>query len=41
MAEAELKKVENEQNYMLNLIMVADIINSADITAVRDEEDLY
>ncbi len=41
LAEAELKKVENEQNYMLNLIMVADIINSADITAVRDDEDLY
>lgn len=41
LAEAELRKVEYEQQYMLNLIKAASIINSADIAAARDEEEAY
>lgn len=41
LAEAELRKVEYEQQYMLNLIKAASIIHSADIAAARDEEEAY
>ena len=38
MAEAELRKVEYEQQYMLNLIKAVNMIHSADIAAPADEE---
>ena len=38
MAEAELRKVEYEQQYMLNLIKVANLLNATDIAATADEE---
>ncbi len=38
MAEAELRKVEYEQQYMLNLIKAVNMIHSADIAATADEE---
>ena len=41
LAEAELMKVEFEQQYMINLIKAANMINSADIAAARDEEEAY
>ena len=34
-------KVEFEQQYMINLIKAANMINSADIAAARDEEEAY
>lgn len=41
LAEAELRKVEYEQQYMLNLINAVNMIHSADIAAARDEEEAY
>lgn len=41
LAEAELRKVEYEQQYVLTLINAVDMIHSADIAAARDEEEAY
>lgn len=37
-AEAELRKVELEQQYMLNMIKAVNLIHSVDIAEVADEE---
>lgn len=41
LADIELMKVECEQQYMLNLVKAASLLNSAQIAAVCDEEDVY
>lgn len=38
LAEAELRKVELEQQYMLNMIKAVNLIHSVDIAEVADEE---
>lgn len=38
LAEVELRKVELEQQYMLNMIKAVNLINSVDIAEVADEE---
>lgn len=41
LADIELMKVECEQQYMLNLVKAASLLNSAQIAAVCDDEDVY
>lgn len=41
LADIELMKVECEQQYMLNLVKAASLLNSAQIAAACDEEDVY
>lgn len=41
MADNELRKVEEEQQYVVNLIKAVDIINSAEIASVADDADVY
>lgn len=38
LAEAELRKVELEQQYMLNMIKAVNLVHSVDIAEVADEE---
>lgn len=38
LADAELRRVETEQQYMLNIIKAANLLNSMDIAAAADEE---
>lgn len=41
MAESEIRKVEQEQQYIISLIGAMDIINSAEIASVADEVEVY
>ena len=41
MAEAELRRVEYEQQYMQGLIRAVNLLNAADIAAVGDDVDVY
>lgn len=41
MAEDEIRKVEQEQQYIIRLLKAIDIINSAEIASVADEVDVY
>lgn len=38
LADAELRRVETEQQYMLNIIKAANLLNSMDIAEAADEE---
>lgn len=41
MADKELRKIEEQQQYVVNLIKAVDIINSAEIASVADDADVY
>lgn len=41
MAGDELRKIEEQQQYVINLIKAVDIINSAEIASVADGVDVY
>lgn len=41
MADNEIKKIEEQQQYVINLLNAIDIINAAEIASVADDEDVY
>lgn len=41
MADHEIRKVEEEQKYIINLLNAIDIINTAEIASVADDEEVY
>lgn len=41
MADEELRKIEEQQQYVINLIKAVEIINSAEIASVADDVDVY